>query len=281
MNDVGNVVASPAPWVAQEHDGTRRPLTPARYLIGIVIIFASAYGQYLVSGLSLVLGAFFVYGASIIVIALLYRAPVASRAFRHTGLALKLGLGYFGLFTVLGTAAAFIVTALLLDIDPTALSLLQKPVPVLDVPPRLAWIMVGASVVIVGPCEEYIFRGFVFGGLLSLFGERRWLLMAFVSSLLFAVVHLYYALVYGVAALIPFISILSIGMALAITYYKTRGNLFIPALIHGIYDATGFLAVAVSTQVGARMRGIFVIMCVTVAVLAVIDDRRKRVQAWQ
>jgi membrane protease YdiL (CAAX protease family) len=251
-------------------------LTAGRYLIGIIIIFASAYGQYLVSGLSLAFGAFFVYGVSIIAIALLYRAPIARRAFRHTPRALKLGLGYFGAFTVLATAATFIVTALLLDIDPKALNLLQRPVPVLNVPPRLAWMMVGASILVVGPCEEYIFRGFVFGGLLSLFGERRWLLMAFVSSLLFTVVHLYYALVYGVAALIPFIGILAIGMALAVTYYKSGGNLLIPALIHGVYDATGFLTVAVSTQIGARTRGIFVIICITVAVLAVIDEWRKQ-----
>jgi membrane protease YdiL (CAAX protease family) len=270
----------PAPWLPQESDAARPLLTPGRYLIGIIIIFASAYGQYLVSGLSLALGAFFVYGVSIIAIALLYRAPVARRAFRHTTLALKLGLGYFGFFTVLATAATLIVTALLLDIAPKALNRLQKPVPGLTVPPRLAWIMVGASMVVVGPCEEYIFRGFVFGGLLSLFGERRWLLMAFVSSLLFAVVHLYYALVYGVAALIPFISILAIGMALAITYYKTGGNLMIPALIHGVYDATGFLTVAVSTHLGARMRGIFVIICITVAVLAVIDEQRKRARVF-
>ncbi len=279
MDNVGNSAALPPPWV-KEDIAARPPLTPARYLVGLAIIFASAYGQYLVSGLNLALGAFCVYGISIIAIALLYRAPVARRAFRHTGSALKLGLGYFGFFTVLGTAATFIVTALLLDIDPKALNLLQRPVPVLNVPPRLAWVMVGASIVVVGPCEEYIFRGFVFGGLLSVFGERRWLLMAFISSLLFAVVHLYYALVYGVAALIPFISILAIGMALAITYYKSGGNLVIPALIHGVYDATGFLAVAVSTRLGARARGIFVIICITVAVLAVIDERRKRERAW-
>lgn len=278
MNDYHDASPSSAPWLPQE-DG-RRLLTPVRYLIGIVIIFASAYGQYLVSGLGLALGAFFVYGVSIIAIALLYRAPIVRCSFRHTGQALRLGLGYFGLFTVLGTGATLIVTALLADIDPKALDLLQRPIPVLDVPPRLAWIMVGASIVIVGPCEEYMFRGFVFGGLLALFGERRWLVLALASSLLFAVVHLYYALVYGVAALIPFISIVAIGLALAITYYKTRGNLLIPALIHGVYDATGFLTVAVSTQVGARARGIFVIVCITVAVLAVIDNRRRRDRAW-
>ncbi len=278
MDDYHDVSPSSAPWLSK--DGTRRLLTPVRYLIGIVIIFGAAYGQYLVSGLNPALGAFFVYGVSIIAIALLYRAPIVRCSFRHTGRALRLGLGYFGLFTVLGTGATLIVTALLVDIDPKALDLLQRPIPVLDVPPRLAWIMVGASIVIVGPCEEYMFRGFVFGGLLALFGERRWLMLAFVSSLLFAVVHLYYALVYGVAALIPFISIVAIGLALAITYYKTRGNLLIPALIHGVYDATGFLTVAVSTQLGARARGIFVIICITVAVLAVIDNRRKRDRVW-
>ena len=30
------------------------------------------------------------------------------------------------------------------------------------------------------------------------------------------------------------------------TYYLSDGNLIIPAIIHGIYDATGFIGVAVS-----------------------------------
>lgn len=65
-------------------------------------------------------------------------------------------------------------------------------------------------------------------------------MLAFLSSVFFAAVHLYYALTYGVASLIPFVDIVAIGMALAITYYHSGGNLLIPALIHGVYDATGF-----------------------------------------
>jgi membrane protease YdiL (CAAX protease family) len=246
-------------WSAQDETVGQKALTGRAYLIGLFVIFASSYSQYLVSGISLVAGAFWVYGISIIVISVIYGRPILRKAFGHIGHALKLGLGFFGVFTVLGTGASFLIVFLLLDFDPKALNLLQKPVPVLQVPPEFAWIMVFASVIVVGPCEEFIFRGFVFGGLLSLFGTRHWLLLALLSSVLFAAVHLYYALTYEVASLIPFLDIVAIGMALAITYYRSGGNLLVPALIHGVYDATGFMAVAVSPLTGLQLRAMMMI----------------------
>jgi len=137
-----------------------------------------------------------------------------------------------------------------------------------------AWLMAGASILVVGPCEEYIFRGFVFGGLLRLFGSRHWLLLAFVSSILFAAVHLYYAIVYQVAALVPFVDIVAIGMALAVAYYLSKGNLLVPALIHGVYDAMGFVGVATQPEVGVRLRGAFIFLCVLVAFMVFLERRR-------
>ena len=90
-------------------------------------------------------------------------------------------------------------------------------------------------------------------------------MLAFVSSILFATVHLYYAFTYGVASLIPFVDIVAIGMAFAITYYRSGGNLLIPALIHGVYDATGFLAVAISSNLGLYLRGLLIFIGIIVA----------------
>jgi membrane protease YdiL (CAAX protease family) len=96
-----------------------------------------------------------------------------------------------------------------------------------------------------------------------------------VSSVLFAAVHLYYALTYGVASLIPFLDIIAIGMALAITYYRSGGNLLIPALIHGAYDATGFMAVAASPRIGIELRGVLILAGVIAAVIMIVARSQK------
>ena len=259
-----------------EKDGNNR-LTLKTYLLGVLVILASSYSQYLVPGVGFVGGAFLVYGISIIVIGSFYGKPILRNAFRKPKTALKLGLGFFGIFTVVATAASFLIIFLLAGVDPAALRALHKPVPVLHIPPGLAWVMVWASLIVVGPCEEFIFRGFVFGGLLTLFGTRHWLLLAFLSSLLFAAVHLYYALTYGIASMIPFLDIMAIGMALAMTYYYSGGNLLIPALIHGVFDATGFMGVAVSTQVGSQLRGMLMLVGLLAAAMMLFNRYRGRV----
>lgn len=261
----------PKDWDEKDvHSG----LTSKSYLLGVLVIFASSYSQYFIPGIGLIGGAFLVYGISIVVIASIYGKPILRKAFRHTRGALKFGLGFLGVFTVASIAASLLVVFLLLKVDPTALNLLQKPVPVLHVSQEFAWVMVWVSLIVVGPCEEFIFRGFLFGGLLALFGTRHWLLFALLSSILFAAVHLYYVVTYGIASSIPLLDIVAIGMALAITYYHSGGNLLVPALIHGVYDATGFMAVAVSPQVGFQLRGMLLLVGVIAAVRMAFDRYR-------
>ena len=57
---------------------------------------------------------------------------------------------------------------------------------------------------------------------------------------MFASVHAYYAVTYGVASVLPFIDLITFGFAMAATYYWSGGNIMVPALIHGVYDATDF-----------------------------------------
>jgi membrane protease YdiL (CAAX protease family) len=230
------------------------PLTKRGYWVGLSIILASAYSQYLVQGLGPLLVMLFVYGAPIGAVSYLFGFPILRKAFRHNAAALKLGLGLFGLFCLLGILAASSIFRLIVMADPQAANFLNRPNPVLHVPPKFAWVMVWLSLLVVGPVEEYIFRGFVYGGLLNLFKSRHWLGLAFFSSALFAIAHLYYALVYGIASLIIFVELFAVGTGLAVPYYLSGGNLFIPIILHGLYDATGFLAVAVSEEVGILLR---------------------------
>ncbi len=237
------------------YDGPREyPLSRSGYLIGLSIIFASAYSQYLIKGFGPILALLIVYGVPVSVASFLFGPAIVRRAFSHTYTALKFGLGLFGIFSLLGILTASAIFSVIVVVDPQAANLLQKPNPVLHVPHEFAWIMVWLSLLLVGPAEEYVFRGFVYGGLLRLFKNRHWLSLAFFSSLLFAAAHLYYALVYGIASLALFTELLAIGMALAVTYYLSGGNLFIPAIIHGLYDASGFMSVALSQEVGILLR---------------------------
>jgi membrane protease YdiL (CAAX protease family) len=119
---------------------------------------------------------------------------------------------------------------------------------------------------VVGPAEEYLFTAFTYGGLLSISKGKFWLPLAVASSLLFASAHVYYAVTYEVASVIAFITLATFGFAMAATYYWSGGNLLVPALIHGVYDATGFLGVAATMEIGLISRGALIFVGVAFAV---------------
>lgn len=250
-----------------------RPLAATSFLVGLLVILVATYSQYVIPGLNFVSGTLVVYGIPILVTGLIWGRAIITRAFNQTYKALKFGLGYFGAFTVLSILVGAFIILLLLAFNPTAVNLLQKPNPVLQVSPRVAWLMVGVSFLVVGPCEEYLFRGFVFGGLLSVFKNRRWLSVAFVSSIFFAAAHLYYGLVYEVASLVQFVDLIAFGMAMAATYYVSGGNLIVPALIHGAYDATGFIGVATSVGIGDQLREFMILIGAVVAIAIFMEKR--------
>jgi len=254
-----------------------RHLGKTGFITGLVIILASVYLQYVIPGLNLVSGTLLVYGVPILVTSLIWGRTIIVKALNHMYAALRYGLGYFGIFTIIGLAAGILILFLLTLFDPTAINLLHKPNPVLQVPPELAWFMIGFSFLVVGPSEEYLFRGFVFGGLLNVFKGRHWLFLALVSSIFFAGVHLYYAVVYGVASLVQFADLITFGMAMAATYYVSGGNLLVPAMIHGAYDATGYIGVATSSDIGAQLRELMIFIGLIAAVI--VFSRKKPVQS--
>ena len=189
--------------------------------------------------------------------------------------AFKLGMGLFGAFTIVGIFLIIVALIIILRFFPHALSLLNKPNPVLQIPPSLAWLMTALSLLVVGPAEEYLFRGFIYGGLLTIFKAKHWISLSLISAVLFAAVHLYYVVTYGVASAIPLIDLVTFGMAMAMTYYLSSGNLVVPTIIHGIYDATAFAGVATSTTIGLILRTTFIIIGI---IFATIYIRRKNLQ---
>jgi membrane protease YdiL (CAAX protease family) len=253
-----------------------RPIPKSRYLLGLLIILGAAYSQYVFGGFGAVVGFLIVYGVPIVVVSILWGRAIIRKAAKNTLATFKLGLGFYGAFTALGLIASYAILFILTSFDPASLNLLHKPNPVLHVSPEYAWIMVGISFLVVGPAEEYLFRGFVLGGLLSLFKNRHWLTLSLVSSVLFAAAHLYYGLVYGVASAIDFTDLVTFGMAMCVTYYLSGGNLLVPAVIHGAYDATGFLGVATSSQIGAFLRILMLLIGIAVALSFLANRMRKK-----
>jgi membrane protease YdiL (CAAX protease family) len=246
-------------------------LSGKSYIVGLLIIFAAVYSQYIVP-LGTFLGFLVVYGIPVAVISAIFGQEIIKKAKNNSDKAFKLGLGLFGAFTIAGIALSIVALIVIIFLDPNAVSLLNRPNPVLQIPPSTAWVMTGLSILIVGPAEEYLFRGFVYGGLLSVFKGKHWISLAFLSSVLFMAVHLYYIITYGVASAVPLIDLLTFGMAMAMTYYITGGNIVAPALIHGVYDATGFVGVASSTTIGLILRATLITIGV---IFAAIYIRRK------
>ncbi len=248
-------------------------LSKKAYLIGVSVIFVAVYSQYFFD-FGAVLGFIVVYGIPIAIVSFILSREIFKNANRDSISAIKVGLGSFGVFTLVGFLLSFLALLIMQSLDPQTINLLSKPNPVLQVPHEIAWIMVAVSILVVGPSEEFLFRGFVYGGLLNIFKGRHWLSLAVISSLLFASVHAYYAITYGIAATIPFIDLITFGMAMATTFYLSKGNLVAPALIHGVYDATAYLDVATSMNIGLILRFALIIIGLVLAVTYISNRNR-------
>ncbi len=256
-------------------DSHRTTINEPAFWVVLCIMFAAFYSQYLVKGFGPVVGSLIVYGVPTLAATLVCGRPLLHNAFGHTSTAMKLGISSFGMFELLGSLVGIVLMYAVSYFYPDAEELLDRHNPVLDVPRQFGWLMIFLSMIVIGPVEEYLFRGFVYGGLLSLYRQHHWLALAFLSSMFFAVAHLYYASVYGVASLVAFADLMSFGMAMSFTYYFSGGNLLVPALIHGLYDAGGFLAVAVSPSAGAGFRSFMIIIGIVTAVGMAARSLRK------
>ncbi len=240
-------------------------ITKRSYLAGLCIVIASVYAQYVLIHLGPFVNAMIVYGLPVFSISWLCGAGIIRKAFHNGASALRYGMSSFGTLYIAGNMVAAGILFILSALDPAALKIMHRANPVLHVRPDHAWFMVLASFLMIGPAEEYIYRGFIFGGLLRIFNNRHWFIIALFSSMLFAAMHLYYILIYGVASVITFVEITAFGIAMALTYYMSGGNLLIPAMIHGAFDATGFIASDISFPVGVALRQMMVWTGVLVA----------------
>jgi len=219
----------------------------ARYAVGVAVLVLAVTSQYFVPSLwpasRLVYGTLagdlaVVYGLPVVAFALLV-GPGPLRGWR-TDLhrASVVGLGWYGALGLLAFLLTVVLAVVYEVVDPGALQLLERPNPALQAAAGNPWFFVGFSFV-VGAFEETLFRGWVFG-----FWKGRtasWLTPALLSSALFAGLHVYYGTTYGIAAPLIFPTLFLLGLAFAATYRSCRGNLVVPALLHGANDAAAYL----------------------------------------
>lgn len=102
--------------------------------------------------------------------------------------------------------------------------------------PETLLLMIPVTIVLIGPGEELLFRGIIQGSLRERFGP---VVAIGLASAIFAVAH-FSSLTGSFEARIVTISLLLVpALVFAIAYERT-GNIVVPALIHGLYNATLF-----------------------------------------
>ncbi|SFS06182.1 hypothetical protein SAMN05216559_2988 [Halomicrobium zhouii] len=103
--------------------------------------------------------------------------------------------------------------------------------------PEVLLLLIPASILLIGPGEELLFRGIVQGRLREVFSPISAILVA---SFVFAMLH-WFALSGGSPTGNLVAAGLLIGPAIVLgTAYEYTDNIVVPSLIHGIYNATLF-----------------------------------------
>ncbi len=220
----------------------------ARYALAVLLTAAAVLSQYVlpqhVPALRPLYSALagdllVVYGIPIAAFATLVGTGPISRFFANPGKASVEGLRWYGLFSLLSLIVTVVLVVVYLAVDPSALQRLTAPNPDIQAAEGDPWFWVGFSFVI-GLVEETIFRGWLFGFWVA----RRspsWFLHAVWTSVLFAGLHLYYATTYGPALGVIFPTLVLLGLAFAVAYRYSGGNLLVIGLLHGAYDSAAFL----------------------------------------
>ncbi len=115
--------------------------------------------------------------------------------------------------------------------------------------PRLIPILVVASLVVIGPSEETLFRGIVQNRLRESFSAPVAIGLA---AVLFAAIH-FTALSGAPGARVVTIGILLVPSLVFGAAYEYTGNLVVPALIHGLWNALLFSSLLLAGQAGVLL----------------------------
>ncbi len=115
--------------------------------------------------------------------------------------------------------------------------------------PRFALYMVPLAILVIGPCEELLFRGVIQTRLLDSFDKVG---AIGITSVVFAVIHVpaYGGLTADLESLAVTLSVLfTLSVILGYIYERTD-NLTVPIIAHGFYNATLFGIVYIGAEYG-------------------------------
>jgi membrane protease YdiL (CAAX protease family) len=118
--------------------------------------------------------------------------------------------------------------------------------------PNLALYMIPVALFVIGPCEELLFRGVIQTKLTESWGTRGGVVVA---SAIFSVVHVpsYGGLSAGLNQLAITLGVLFALALILGTIYEKTGNLAVPIVAHGFYNAVLFGVTYVGTQYGDQL----------------------------
>jgi membrane protease YdiL (CAAX protease family) len=102
--------------------------------------------------------------------------------------------------------------------------------------PTLLLVLIPVSIVIVGPAEELLFRGLVQGRIKRAIGPVGAIVIA---SAVFASIHTF-GLLGSPWQMIATLSVIFVLALILGSLYELTGNIVIPAIVHGLYNAIQF-----------------------------------------
>lgn len=152
---------------------------------------------------------------------------------------LWIGAGWIGAFVAV---IVLLIIVLLLGLEPG-----QNQIQgVVAENPDLIPVLIVLTIVLIGPGEELLFRGIVQGSLRERFGPAVAITLA---SIIFAAAHVG-SLTGSLGSRIVTIGVLLVPALVFGTAYERTNNLVVPALIHGLYNATLFSITYVGIKYG-------------------------------
>lgn len=152
---------------------------------------------------------------------------------------LWIGIGWIVAF---GSVVVLLITVLLLGLEPG-----QNQIQgVVAENPELIPLLIVLTFVLIGPGEELLFRGIIQGSLRERFGPVAAVILA---SVIFASAHAWSITGPISDRLVTICVLLVPALVFGIAYERTN-NLVVPALIHGLYNATLFAIQYVGLKYG-------------------------------
>jgi hypothetical protein len=118
--------------------------------------------------------------------------------------------------------------------------------------PSIIPVMIVGMLLIVGPCEEFLFRGVIQSRARETFSAAPAIVL---SAAVFAPIHIVSLAGGGLTAMLATISVLFVPALLFGAVYEYTGNLVVVAVMHGLYNSLILTMIYIAITYGPEMEG--------------------------